>query len=431
MKVEFGTDGIRGEAGAWPITPEVGRAVGRAAALLANASGGRRVVIGRDPRPSGGALARAVAAGVAGVGGVALDAGMVPTAATGLAVHGGLADAGVMITASHNPQDDNGFKVLGPGGRKLDDAACAAVEAWLAEPADAQGSATPADVSAEVGDLWRRSVLRAVPDRGALHGRKVAIDLANGAGTAALPWLSDALGCALVLVGTGGPVNGDCGSEHPGALAAAVRQQGCDGGFALDGDGDRCRVVDEQGRLVPGDAVTWLLARASGADGVAVTVMSNGALERLLPGVRVVRTPVGDRHLAKAMAAHGLPLGAEESGHVLFHDHPAGDGLVAGLRALIAGWSGSPSLSQAFAGFVPLPRRLAKVKVGSRPPLAEVAPLQALRREAESRLGPHGRVFLRYSGTEPVLRILVEGEPEDEVERALYVVTEAARGALA
>lgn len=427
--VAFGTDGIRGPAGVHPITAEVGVAVGRAACRLAVALGGSRVVIARDTRPSGPELAAAVAAGVGQAGGTSLDAGVVPTSAVSLAVHAGEADVGVMVTASHNPEADNGFKILGAQGRKLDEAAVAAVEAWIAAGGAEVDGASHHDVSAGISDLWRRAVQHAVPDLSALADRRIAVDLANGAGRAALPWLSSWLP-GVVPVGTDGPINGGCGSEHLEALSALVVERGLDAGIALDGDGDRVRIVDERGVPVDGDAVIWLLARHRGASAIAATVMSGGALDKELPGVRVVRTAVGDRHVREAMDRESLALGGERSGHLLFDDVPAGDGLIAGLRALVAAWSGHEQLSAAFAAFVPLPSQLGKVEVRQRPDLDTIEPLNAIRAAAAERLGPHGRVFLRYSGTEPVLRILVEGDDAAVVSSVAESVAAVAREVL-
>lgn len=423
--IRFGTDGIRGPAGTAPIVPEVGHRIGRAAVKLA-AGTGLRVLVARDPRPSGAALADAVGRGVIDAGGIAADAGIVPTAAVQIAIAAGLADVGVMVTASHNPAADNGFKVLGAGGRKLDDDASACVEAWLDDPPVPARQGHVCTVSDEVRAEWRRRLVLAVGDLSPLTGRRIAIDCSNGALSDVRELVADLVPAEIVWLGTAGPINEGCGSEHLEHLADRVRARGCQGGFAVDGDADRCRVVDENGRAVPGDAVTWRLAVDSGAHGLAVTVMSNGGLEQQLPGVRIVRTPVGDRFLREAMDRDRLPLGAEESGHVLFADHPGGDGLLCGLRALSAAFRAAPTLSAAFASFVPLPRKLTKLVVKSRPPLEELVTVQRARTVGLERLGPFGRVFVRYSGTEPVLRILVEGEPSTVVDAVSAAVTSAA-----
>ncbi len=429
--IAFGTDGIRGRAGTHPITEAVAVRVGRAASKLARAVGGRRVVVGYDTRPSSEGLARAAGAGITSAGGAWLEAGVVPTSAVGLAIADGLADVGVMVTASHNPADDNGFKILGAGGRKLDDAASRAVEAWIAEaPPEVDGGPPTENVGRAVLDGWRRTVRGGAPAAEAFAGKRIAFDFANGASAEAAAWLLEDWPPDVHVVHASGGINEGCGSEHPELLQRAVVEHGCDGGIALDGDGDRCRVVDERGELVPGDAVLWWLATAMQVSGLVVTVMSNAALEPSLPGVRVVRTPVGDRHVRDQMDALSIALGGEESGHVLFGDVAAGDGLLAGLRTLGTAFASHDRLSEAFAGFTPLPRATGKVVVVNRPPLVEVTALQDVRTASASRLGPHGRVFLRYSGTEPLLRILVEGQDQGEVDAILAEVIAVAKEAL-
>ncbi len=335
MAIRFGTDGIRGHAGQGAITAETAAAVGRSAARWAQDAGTGRVVIGRDTRPSGPMLEDAVSAGVAAAGGEARIAGVLPTAAIAHALAEGLADTGVMITASHNPWPDNGFKVLLPGGRKPDDADAARLEEWIAEPPTLHATGSQLDISRTAAQAYRSALRSAAGDLSALGRRAIAVDLANGAASSMVNFLRDLVpGQTVILGADGGPTNEGVGSEHPEALCAAVVEHGCYAGIAVDGDADRCRLVDGRGEVVAGDALAWLLAYHGKVDALAVTVMSNQGLEASLPGVRVVRTPVGDRHLAAAMRADGLPLGAEESGHVLFADGlVAGDGLLTGLRA--------------------------------------------------------------------------------------------------
>jgi phosphoglucosamine mutase len=418
VTISFGTDGIRGVAGQTPITSEVGFAVGRSAARLAE---GGRVLVACDTRPSSAALAAAVASGAAAEGAAVGEAGVAPTSALGVALSRGMAAAGVMITASHNPWRENGFKVLGPGGAKPDDALAARIERWIAECLASEpvhgGPGTLSAAGDEVSTAWQAAMDAATGDLGPLVGKRIALDLANGAAVACLPWLQR-LPVAWVFAGDGGGLPNDgVGSEHPEALARIIRESCCEGGFAVDGDADRCVLLDATGQSVPGDAIAWLLARDRSVDGLAVTVMSNGCLEPALPGVRVVRTQVGDRFVREAMIRERLPLGAEESGHVLFDDFPAGDGILTGLRALCAAFRAAPSLAQATSSFRPFPRSLSKVRVARRPPLPEVASLAVAVREGESDLGAGGRIFLRYSGTEPYLRILVEGADPEKVAR--------------
>lgn len=392
---------------------------------------GHGVVIGRDPRSSGYRLAEAVASGVRGSGGRPVDGGVVPTAAVQVALAEGIGRVGVMITASHNPDGDNGFKLLGVGGRKPDDDTCVTLAAWMDE--EPRSRATPPGeelVDGSVARAWLRALAARCPELSALAGKRVAIDLGNGAASPHREALERWLPCQVVWLGASGRVNDGCGTEHLETLRDAVISSACDAGFALDGDADRCRLVDERGAEVAGDAMTWLLARSLDVSRLAVTVMSNGALEGLLPGVAVVRTPVGDRHLREAMDRDGIALGAEESGHVLFGDHPGGDGILTGVRALCAAWRRAHAVSAATAGFVAWPRRTARVRVSARPALDELVELQDARRVGEAALGRAGRVHLRYSGTEPVLRILVEGRDSQVVDRVHEQVVAAARAAL-
>lgn len=428
--IQFGTDGIRGEAGTAPITPEVGVLVGRAAVRLAGGPG-KRVGVVRDTRPSGRMLQHAVASGVAGAGGVAVLGGVAPTSALAAALGAGVVDAGVMLTASHNAAPDNGFKVFAPGGRKLTDAESREVESWLAEPAKAQTPGTIVRARDEILGTYISAMEEVLPSLEGLRGQRIALDLAHGAATPLVDWLRTLIPAEIILLGAGdGVINEGVGSEHPELLAAAVRAHGCTAGLAVDGDADRALVVDETGAVVPGDALTWLLAKGMMLNKLAVTVMSNAALESLLPGVQITRTSVGDRYLAEAMREHNLPLGAEESGHVLFQDGlPAGDGLLTGLRVL-AFAAALGGLREATAGFKPFPRYKGKLRVARRPPLDTLPELQAQVRALEPQLGDGGRVFLRYSGTEPVLRVLVEGHTAQAVEQVAQAVNAAALEAL-
>jgi phosphoglucosamine mutase len=431
--IRFGTDGVRGHAGTAPITAEGGLAIGQAAAQLAFELGTGRVLLARDTRPSGPALEAAVAAGILSRGGQSLLAGVLPTAGVGVCLDAELADVGVMITASHNPSEDNGFKIIGRRGRKLDASQIAKVEQWMAQgttTADS-GFGQMQAFHEDAWGTWLDALSRATQGRSALAGQRIAIDLAHGAAAPSARWLAEQTEVDWVILGDGsGVVNDGVGSENLAHLGRVVVDQGCVAGFAVDGDADRCRLVDEQGCPVPGDAVTWLLARSMSATDIAVTVMSNGALELSLPETRVVRTPVGDRFLREAMDRDHLQLGAEESGHVLFDDYPSGDGLVTGLRALTALLSSGVAASEVLSGFVPLPRRLTKVPVSTRPPLDEVDVIVTARAQELQGLGPGGRVFLRYSGTESYMRVLVEGREARAVAEVSDRMTQVCEKAL-
>lgn len=429
--MRFGTDGVRGPAGLSPIDEDGARRAGAAAAAWALGSGGDTVFVARDTRPSGAALSAAVLAGAAGAGARAIDAGLLPSAGLAAAAAATPGATGVMVTASHNPVDDNGFKVLGAGGTKPDDAQTAQLEVWMASPPVAPGGSVAQGHDAALG-VYAAAWTRSAGDLSALRGRRLVIDLANGAAATVRPlWESALAGVDVLWLGAGGGVINDrCGSEHPEALVAAVRAHGADAGLAVDGDADRALLVDASGVVVHGDRLTWLLATGLGVAGLAVTVMSTHALEQALPGVRVVHTPVGDRHLAAAMRRDGLALGAEESGHVLFGDGlPGGDGMLTGLRALVCAFSRAGSLASAIAPFVPWPRRLTKVRVAQRVPFEGVPEIVEAITQGEAALDG-GRVFVRWSGTEPVLRVLVEAADLERVVQVSERVTEVCRRTL-
>ena len=417
--LKFGTDGIRGAAGVEPCTEAVAEKIGAAALRLARQYGGNRVLVARDRRPSGAALAEAVCRGVERSGGLCHYAEVLPTAGVSIGLAAGMADTGVMVTASHNPASDNGFKVISLGGHKLSDDERLRVEDWLALTIEDAPGGSIETVSDDAWSLYLQSIRDAITDPTAFIGRKIALDCANGALSPIAKYLNEVIPAEWVFVAAGdGVINEGVGSEYPNKLAETVVAHGCEAGIAVDGDADRCRLVDASGEVVVGDALAWMLATTMKVRALAVTVMSNGALEGALPTVRVVRTPVGDRHLRAAMNDEDIPLGCEESGHVLFSDRVAGDGLTTGLRALTAAphFGGLTTWSR---GFVPLPRQVAKVRVKSRPPLEEVQSLVDLQRRRLGELGTGGRIFLRYSGTEPVLRVLVEGNSPDAIRDVL------------
>jgi phosphoglucosamine mutase len=420
MSIRFGTDGVRGVANE-QITAEVAIAIGRATARVFPSS---RVVIGRDTRRSGPMLESAVAAGVCAEGADAVLLGVVPTPAVAvLCARDGV--PGVVISASHNPFDDNGLKVFAPGGRKLSDDEQAAVEAAIAEVLDgAAPRATGAGVGVVVPDdaaagAYADSVVATLEGRD-LSGLSLVVDCANGANSQIAPSVLRSLGAEVTVLCAspdGTNINDDCGSTHPAALQRAVRELGADAGIAFDGDADRLIAVDHSGELVDGDAIIALCAvdlrdrRLLANDTVVVTVMSNLGLHRAMQaaGITVVQTSVGDRHVLEALAAGGHSLGGEQSGHIVFADRSTtGDGLLAALTLLdLLRRAGRPLAELAGAAMTRLPQVLVNVAVAE--PMPDVAERIAESLDAaRAGLGTDGRVLVRPSGTEPVVRVMVE-----------------------
>ena len=401
----FGTDGVRGIVGEL-ITPELVERLGKAAALW---SGGGRVFVGRDTRASGEELEEAFGRGVASAGGVAVLAGVVPTPAVALL----RLDLGVVISASHNPPDYNGVKLFDRQGRKLSDAAEEEIEALLDAPAPGGGEIDRIDVAAD-------SYLDHVLDRFGtdLHGLGIAVDCANGAYAGLAPAAFERLGAEVTAIGNapdGANINVGCGATDLALLARTVREQHLQLGIAFDGDGDRMLAVDERGEPVDGDQIVAVLALHLGVEAVAVTVMSNLGLHRLLEqhGIRVHTTDVGDRYVLEALRREGALLGGEQSGHLIWLDgHVTGDGLVAALL-LCAALEGRP-LSQAAAVMPRFPQVKRNLPWTGRGPLPES--LRAEVRRLNDELGGRGRLLVRPSGTEPLVRVLVEAESEEAAE---------------
>ena len=442
MKRLFGTDGIRGTAGDEPLTPATVRMFGAALAEEIAPPGRRevRVALGRDTRVSGPWLRDAVAAGLAARGARAVDAGVVSTPGLAWIVQAGGFDAGVMISASHNPFGDNGLKVFGRDGAKVPDAREASVERrildhGIADPGSANG-ALREDHGLVEGYL--RHLRSAVPT-GRLAGLRLVLDCAHGSASALAPALYRDLGAEVSCLGCepdGRNINLDCGSLHLDRLAREVRERGADAGIAFDGDADRALAVDSRGRVVDGDAILWLCARHLRRAGrlpggtVVATVMSNLWLERRLAeeGMRLLRAPVGDKYVLERMDAEGAVLGGEQSGHVIFRElATTGDGMLTGLVLLHAVQEEPVPLAGIVDGIVPCPQILLNIRVASKPDLAAHPSIGPLLREIEADLGGGGRVLLRYSGTEPLARVMVEGVDEAAVRRHAERLAEAIR----
>jgi phosphoglucosamine mutase len=394
----FGTDGIRGRFPEPPMDLNTATDLGRA---LRDRIGDAPLLLARDTRESGPALAKAVARGA---GGEVLDLGVLPTPAASALLAEGWGAAAVVITASHNPWFDNGLKVLGAGGVKLSDAEEAALAREMATPRH-HNAAQLHRVPCEGDRAYERLVIERAPAPWRLKGVKIALDAAHGAAARTAPSILRALGVELVVIGDapdGKNINEGVGAVHPEALAQLVRETGAAVGIALDGDGDRCQLIDADGELVDGDALLLLLARAPGVVG---TVMSNAALERALlgRGLGFARAAVGDRYVAEELSRRGWRVGGEPSGHVLLAEgFPTGDGLLTALFALADG----VNLKERLRGFRPDPQALLAVPVARKTPLDAVPELAVI--EAEARAAGVSRVLLRYSGTEPKLRVMVE-----------------------
>jgi phosphoglucosamine mutase len=427
----FGTDGIRDVAGQGRLSPESVERIGAALADFAADQAGRaaRIAVGRDPRPSGGAIVRRLAAGMRARGATVEDVGLVPTPAIAWMVAMLGYDLGCAISASHNPEPYNGVKPFAPGGRKLTEEEEADVEARI-RAARVVGGGGDAVAAPDAAARYVESTIAELRSTGDLRGVRLVVDLAAGATSATAPAVLDALGARVRWLHPAGEraINDGCGTEHPQAWLAALRAERADGGLAFDGDGDRVLVADAGGRVLDGDHLLTALAldaKGRGAlpgDVVVTTVMSNLGLDERLEaaGIRVERVAVGDRNVAARMRRNGAALGAEPSGHVVLPRDGAliGDALVAGVRVLQAVARSGRSLAEARDDLTIYPQVLRSIPVRERRPLEDWADLSRAIGEAEAALRP-GRVLVRYSGTEPVLRIMAEGRDAATVEQAV------------
>ncbi|MBP0493323.1 phosphoglucosamine mutase [Roseomonas indoligenes] len=428
----FGTDGIRGVANRAPMDAATALRLGQAAGRYFNRGQHRhRVVIGKDTRLSGYMLEPALTAGFVGAGMDVVLVGPLPTPAIALLARSLRADLGVMISASHNPFHDNGIKLFGPDGLKLSDAQEEAIEALmagdLASALAAPGKLGRASRLEDAPGRYIEAVKASFPRGRSLEGLRIVVDCANGAAYKVAPTVLWELGAEVVSVGVapdGFNINDACGSTAPGALATLVRERRADLGIALDGDADRLVLVDETGAVVDGDQILALIASSWASQGrlrggeVVATVMSNLGLERFLQGrgLKLHRTKVGDRYVGEAMRERGCNLGGEQSGHVILSDYgTTGDGLVAALQVLSVLVEEGKSASEMLRRFEPLPQKLVNVRHAGGNPLADPRVADAIA-AAEMELGARGRVLIRPSGTEPLIRVMVEAEEEGLVE---------------
>ncbi len=441
----FGTDGVRGTANSFPITAEAALKLGAAAGRYFRRDGqnGHRVVIGKDTRRSCYMLENALSAGLISTGMNVLLLGPVPTPAVGYLTRSMRADLGIMISASHNPHHDNGIKFFGPDGFKLSDQAEAGIEALFHNglhpaPPDEIGRAKRLDDGLGRYIEYAKTTF---PRRKTLSGLKVVVDCANGAAYKAAPEVLWELGAEVVPMAVkpdGFNINRDCGSTHPQAAAALVRETGADLGIALDGDADRLILIDEQGTVADGDQIMALFARRWAQAGrlqdgtLVATVMSNLGLEHFLTGhgLRLERTRVGDRHVVERMRSGGWNLGGEQSGHIVMTDHATtGDGLIAALQFLAAMVETGQPASRLARNFAPVPQRLENIRCTSASASLAQPVVKAVIADQTARLGTRGRLLIRPSGTEPLIRVMVEAEDEALLDDVLGTVAGTIREA--
>jgi phosphoglucosamine mutase len=430
----FGTDGIRGRANGL-ITPELALKVGQAAGLVFQRGEHRhRVVIGKDTRLSGYMIETALIAGFTSVGMDVLQVGPMPTPAVAMLTKSMRADLGVMISASHNLFEDNGIKLFGPAGFKLSDEVERQIEELLDENLDKKLAASISLGRAKridgVHDRYIEFAKRTLPRDISFDGMRVVVDCANGAAYRVVPEALWELGADVISIGVepdGFNINKECGSTAPEALSRKVREMRADIGIALDGDADRLIIIDERGHVVDGDQLLAVIAESWKEDGrlakpgIVSTVMSNLGLERFLKGhdIELIRTAVGDRYVLEQMLANGYNLGGEPSGHIILSDYATtGDGFVSALQVLAVVQKHQRPVSEVCHRFDPLPQILKNVRYRAGKPLDSAGVKSAIS-DAEKRLNGHGRLLVRSSGTEPVIRVMGEGDDREMVEEVV------------
>jgi phosphoglucosamine mutase len=446
----FGTDGVRGTANLHPMTASMALRLGQAAAYVfrGRRDGGRRILIAKDTRLSGYMFEDALAAGISSMGGTVIQVGPIPTPALAFLTVDMRCDAGVMITASHNPYQDNGIKFFGGDGFKLHDDIERRIEELVGSAEIERNLASPDEVgpARRIDDAAGRYVVflkNTFPKQHSLDGLRIVLDCANGAGYKVGPLVFQELGAEVFTLGVepdGRNINRECGSLFPEKTAAKVRELRADVGIALDGDADRVVIVDEKGAILDGDILMSLCAEDMVERGtlrggaVVATVMSNLGLEKELArhGVELVRTQVGDRYVVDAMRAGGHNLGGEQSGHVVFLDHTTtGDGLMSALQVLGIMVRSGKQLSEPTGNFERFPQVILNIPVARRVPFEELPSLTSAVAKAEAALADRGRVLIRYSGTELKARVMVEGEDESRVREIAETLADELKRALA
>ncbi len=450
----FGTDGVRGVANIEPVTAETALKLGRAAAHVITqiSAGGRighraKIVIGKDTRLSGYMLENAMAAGIMSLGVDVLLIGPLPTPGTAYITRSLRADAGIVLSASHNPYEDNGIKFFRHDGYKLDDEIEARIEnlVFSGEIESIRPTASKIGRATRIDDALGRYVefaKRSFPRGLTLEGLRVAVDAGNGAAYKSTPCILRELGANVVVAHNapnGRNINCDCGSTHPEEIQRLVSQTGAQVGITHDGDADRALLCDETGALVDGDeilaiaAVDFLRSGKLVQNTLVATIMSNFGLDETLKaaGGSVTRTKVGDRYVIAEMMKHGLNLGGEQSGHMIFHDYSTtGDGIVSALQILRVMVETGKPLSELKQVLKKYPQAQRNMRVKTKPPIDSLTDVQRLMQETEAELGGQGRVLLRYSGTEPKIRLLIEGRDGDRINLRADRIAEAIAGAI-
>jgi phosphoglucosamine mutase len=448
MKKLFGTDGVRGVANEEPMTGEMAMQIGRATAyLFRNKKGRHRIVLGKDTRLSGYMLETALASGICSMGGDVLLVGPLPTPGIAFITVDMRADAGVIISASHNPFHDNGIKIFSGNGFKLPDEMEQRIEELIfsGQLEGIRPTGTEVGKAFRIDDATGRYAVflkHTFPERFTLEGLKIVVDCANGAAYRVAPTVLEELGAQVYSVGVepdGENINLNCGSLHPALISRHVAEQGADLGMTLDGDADRVIFVDHTGRVIDGDHLMAICALDMIQEGklkkntLVATVMSNIGLEMVLKdaGGAMVRAPVGDRYVVEEMLKGGYNLGGEQSGHIVFLDHnTTGDGMITALQVLAVMQKKGATLAELAQVMKTFPQTQRNVRVKTKKDFSQIPQIRRMIEEFQRELGEHGRILVRYSGTEPVLRIMIEGENEEKITRMADTMAETIQGTL-
>ncbi len=449
MKKLFGTDGIRGVANEYPMTAEIAMGVGQAIAHLSLRKGHTpRIIIGKDTRASGDMFEEAIANGICSLGADAISMGVIPTPAVAFLTRSTRADAGIVISASHNPSQDNGIKIFNNEGFKLSDKKEHQIEELILSgnsqalfpTVDRTGKLLRMD---DAGGRYIDFLKASFPRNLNPEGTKIVLDCSHGATYKVAPAVFSELGCSVTTLFNqpdGKNINLNCGSQHPEKLAAEVLRQNADAGFAFDGDGDRVICVDEKGNILTGDRILAICAALLKKENkllnnlVVRTVMSNVGLTIAFQklGIDSVLTDVGDRYVLEEMQKRGAVIGGEDSGHIIFmQHHTTGDGLITALQVLAAMKKEAQPLSQMAAIMKVFPQMLINLEVKKKPKIESVPEIMAAIKEVEEKLGDKGRVLVRYSGTQNMCRVMVEGPTREETEKYCRQIAAVAQNILA